>query len=67
LDALRAGDHAPSMLIVAHRLSTIRLADRIVFVKQGRIAGRGTHEELLADPDYLALATAYEDAEAENV
>ena len=54
------------MLIVAHRLSTIRLADRVVFVKEGRIAGRGTHQELLADPDYLALATAYEEAEAED-
>ena len=66
LDALRAGEHAPSMLIVAHRLSTIRLADRVVFVKDGRIAGRGTHDELLADPDYLALATAYEEAEADD-
>ncbi len=67
LDALREGDNAPSMLIVAHRLSTIRLADRIVFVKEGKIAGRGTHAELLADPDYFALATAYEEAETENV
>ena len=67
LDALRDSEHAPSMLIVAHRLSTIRLADRVVFVKAGRIAGRGTHEELLANPDYLALATAYEEAEAERV
>lgn len=66
LDALRDSDHAPSMLIVAHRLSTIRLADRVVFVKNGRIAGRGTHEELQRDPDYLALATAYEQAEAAN-
>lgn len=66
LDGLRAGAHAPSMLIVAHRLSTIRLADRVVFVKEGRIAGRGAHHELLADPDYLALATAYEEAEAED-
>ena len=56
LDALRTGPNVPSMLIVAHRLSTIRLADRIVFVKDGTIAGRGTHEELLLDPDYLALA-----------
>lgn len=67
LDALRAGANSPSMLIVAHRLSTIRLADRVVFVKEGRVAGRGTHSELLADPDYLALATAYEEAEAEDV
>ena len=67
LDALRDGDHAPAMLIVAHRLSTIRLADRVVFVKDGTIAGRGTHEQLLQDPDYLALATAYEEAEAEDV
>lgn len=66
LDALRGSASAPSMLIVAHRLSTIRLADRVVFVKDGRIEGRGTHEELLANPDYLALATAYEQAEAEN-
>jgi len=67
LDALRDGDNAPAMLIVAHRLSTIRLADRVVFVKDGTIGGRGTHEELLQDPDYLALATAYEEAEADDV
>jgi len=67
LDALREGDNAPAMLIVAHRLSTIRLADRVVFVKDGGIAGRGTHEQLLQDPDYHALATAYEEAEAEDV
>jgi len=66
LDALRDAPNSPAMLIVAHRLSTIRLADRVVFVKDGRIAGRGTHDELLADPDYLALATAYEEAEAED-
>lgn len=67
LNALRAGDPAPAMLIVAHRLSTIRLADRVVFVRDGTIAARGTHQELLRDPDYLALATAYEAAEADGV
>ena len=35
-------------LIIAHRLSTIRDADKIVVVKDGRIAEAGNHEELLA-------------------
>jgi ATP-binding cassette subfamily B protein len=35
-------------LVIAHRLSTVRRADRIVVMEQGRIVEEGTHEELVA-------------------
>lgn len=42
-----------TVFVIAHRLSTVRHADKIVVVNYGKIAETGTHEELVNNPDSI--------------
>lgn len=54
-------------LIVAHRPSTVALADRVALLEQGRIAAVGTHTELLAGNDHYRYVIASLDQEPRDL
>ena len=57
--ALRPVTRSAAVLVVAQRVSTIRDADQILVVDDGRIVGRGTHDELVSTcPTYAEIVAS---------
>ncbi len=49
-----------TVVVIAYRQATIALADLVVYLEDGQVRGRGTHEQLMASvPGYRAVLTAY--------
>ena len=59
-DALKTVMAGRTTIIIAHRPSTLALADEVIFIDEGKVVASGTHTELLEQvPRYSAvLATA---------
>ncbi|MEK7251937.1 MAG: ABC transporter ATP-binding protein [Actinomycetota bacterium] len=61
LRGLRVAALPSTIVIVAHRPSSIRLADEVIFVDEGRVVAQGDHATLLrTQPGYARLVQAYE-------
>jgi ATP-binding cassette subfamily B protein len=55
--ALAREEAGTAVLVVAQRIATVMGADQIIVLDEGRVVGRGTHEELLHScPEYLEIA-----------
>lgn len=67
LAALRRSSAGTTVLVVAYRMSTIVLADDVIYLERGRVVDHGTHAELLARCEgYERLVTAYAREAAER-
>ncbi len=46
---------ARTVIAIAHRLSTVKHCDRLIYLREGRVAGTGTYQELMSDPQFRLL------------
>ena len=44
-----------TVIAIAHRLSTVRNCDQLIYLRDGKVAGVGTYQELMADPEFKRL------------
>ena len=66
-DALRRVMEGRTTILVAHRRSTLHLADRVVVLEQGRVVEEGTHDELVQRSAlYRSLLSGIEEEEREQ-
>ncbi|CAN5317399.1 MAG: ABC transporter ATP-binding protein [Acidimicrobiia bacterium] len=56
--------HQRTTIVIAHRLSTVRHADAIVVIEEGRVTETGTHDELIARPGLYRALWAVQTGEA---
>ncbi|KKT89974.1 MAG: ABC transporter related protein, partial [Candidatus Yanofskybacteria bacterium GW2011_GWB1_45_11] len=55
-DAINEASKGRTTVLIAHRFSTIRYANRIIVMEEGRVAGEGKHEDLYKScPPYRRL------------
>lgn len=58
MEAIKDVSLGKTTILIAHRLSTVRDADKIIVMDKGRIVGEGTHDELMAtNPAYQNLVS----------
>lgn len=67
LAGLREAREGMTVLVVAYRMATILLADQVIYIEQGRVLDRGTHDELVGRcTGYANLVQAYAREAAER-
>ena len=62
IDALRTVLKATTALIVAHRPSTVQLADKVALMQDGKITAIGKHSDLLATNEHYRFVISSLDA-----